>query len=136
MKPILILLLLTTHFLYAQSSGSLAEEFAKLDAHVKNPKKSADEKKKTLETNLLNSLRSSLTHRLTNPKKELKDLKIQDLVSERQPGTNNFFVKYKNYLIAYQFASDPEENLVNPSEEYLLERSPGDDLSANHDDKK
>lgn len=123
-------------FLNAQSSTSLAEEFAKLNEYLKNPKQTAEEKKKILETNVMNSVRNTLAHKFANPRKELKEIKIQDMQTERPEGTNNLFVKYKNYYISYSFVADPEKYLTSPVEESVLEKPAGADLSAAHTDEK
>ncbi|TGL57386.1 hypothetical protein EHQ58_13930 [Leptospira ognonensis] len=123
-------------FLHAQSSTSLAEEFAKLNEYLKNPKQTAEEKKKILETNVMNSVRNTLAHKFANPRKELKEIKIQDMQTERPEGTNNLFVKYKNYYISYSFVADPEKYLTSPVEESVLEKPAGADLSAAHTDEK
>lgn len=87
---------------------------------------------------MVNSVRSTLSKRFSNPKKELKDLKFQDLQTERPEGTNTFYVKYKNYYFQYQFPVDPETYVTLPSEEIVLEKPEGLDLSsgAHKEEKK
>ncbi len=121
---------------YPQSSGSLAEEFAKLDEYIRNQKLSTEERKKIFEANVMNSLRTTLAHKFANPKKELKDLKFQDVQTERPEGTNNLFIKYKNYFISYSFVADPEKFLTSPIEEKVLEKPIGADLNSTHTDEK
>lgn len=132
----LIVLFLSGTGVFPQAIGGLAEEYGKLEEYLRNQKQTPEEKKKILEANVLNSLRSTLAHRLVDPKKELKDLKFQDVQTERLDGTNKLFVKYKNYYIAYLFSVDPESFLISPIEENLLERPVGANLNAAHQDEK
>lgn len=124
--------------LQAQQNTGLAEEFTRLEDHLRNPKLTEEQKKKNFEANLVNSVRSTLSKRFANPKKELKDLKFQDLQTERPEGTNTFYVKYKNYYFQYQFPVDPETYVTLPSEEIVLEKPEGLDLSsgAHKEEKK
>ncbi|TGN18505.1 LIC11625 family surface-exposed protein [Leptospira idonii] len=140
MRKLIVLFLFSFIFtasVSAQASGGLAEEFTKLEDYLRNKKQSPEEKKKIFESNILNSIRITLNRRLADPKKELKDLKIQDVQTERLEGTNNLFVKYKNFYISYSYAVDPEEYLTTPVEEKLLEKPAGADLNASpHQDEK
>ncbi|EOQ90383.1 hypothetical protein LEP1GSC202_3947 [Leptospira yanagawae serovar Saopaulo str. Sao Paulo = ATCC 700523] len=124
--------------LYSQQNSGLTEEFSRLEDHIRNPKISDEQKKKNFEANMVNSVRSTLSKRFSNPKKELKDLKFQDLQTERPEGTNTFYVKYKNYYFQYQFPVDPETYVTLPSEEIVLEKPEGLDLSsgAHKEEKK
>lgn len=124
-------------FVYAEQNAGLAEEFTKLEDYLRNPKLTEEQRKKNFETNLVSSVRSTLSKRLANPKKDLKDLKFQDLQSERSEGTNTFFVKYKNYYFQYLFPVDPETYVTSPSEEIVLEKPEGVDLGSNaHKEEK
>ncbi|EOQ96494.1 hypothetical protein LEP1GSC195_1624 [Leptospira wolbachii serovar Codice str. CDC] len=132
-----ILVLLPVSFVYAQQNAGLAEEFTKLEDYLRNPKLTEDQKKKNFETNMVSSVRSTLSKRLSNPKRDLKDLKFQDLQTERPEGTNTFFVKYKNFYFQYQFPVDPETYITSPSEEIVLEKPDGLDLGSNaHKEEK
>ncbi|TGL74097.1 LIC11625 family surface-exposed protein [Leptospira jelokensis] len=123
--------------LYSQQNTGLAEEFTRLEDHIRNPKLTDEQKKKNFEANLVNSVRSTLSKRFANPKKELKDLKFQDLQTERPEGTNTFYVKYKNFYFQYQFPVDPETYVTLPSEEIVLEKPEGLDLgSGAHKEEK
>jgi hypothetical protein len=120
----------------ATSGKSLAEEFSKLESYLKNRALTPEQKKKNLEGNLLSSLRMTLGHKLENPRKDLKDLKIQDVQSERFSTSNQFFVKYKAYYISYVFPVDPEIYQTSPYEEKILEKPEGADLLGAHSDEK
>lgn len=124
-------------FLFSQQNSGLAEEFSRLEDHLRNPKLTEEQKKKNFESNMVNSVRSTLSKRFANPKKELKELKFQDLQSERREGTNTFYVKYKNYYFQYLFPVDPETYVTSPSEEIVLEKPDGLDLGSNaHKEEK
>lgn len=132
-----IIVLFPVTFVYAQQSTGLAEEFVKLEDYLRNPKITEEQKKKNFETNMVSSVRSTLSKRISNPKKDLKDLKFQDLQTERPEGTNTFFVKYKNFYFQYQFPVDPETYVTSPSEEIVLEKPDGLDLGSNvHKEEK
>ncbi|TGK53737.1 hypothetical protein EHQ16_16905 [Leptospira kanakyensis] len=125
-----IVVLFPVTFIHSQQSTGLAEEFTKLEDYLRNPKLTEEQKKKNFETNMVSSVRSTLSKKLSNPKKDLKDLKFQDLQTERPEGTNTFFVKYKNFYFQYQFPVDPETYVTSPSEEIVLEKPDGLDLGA------
>ncbi|XDD44180.1 hypothetical protein AB3N58_07545 [Leptospira sp. WS60.C2] len=127
---LILLLSVSVTCLSAQQSTGLAEEFTKLEDHIRNPKLTDEQKKKNFEANMVSSVRSTLTKRFSNPKKELKDLKFQDLQTERPEGTNTFYVKYKNFYFQYLFPVDPETYVTLPSEEIVLEKPEGLDLGA------
>ncbi|PJZ45711.1 LIC11625 family surface-exposed protein [Leptospira brenneri] len=133
-----IVVLFPVTFVYSQQNSGLAEEFTKLEDYLRNPKLTEEQKKKNFETNMVSSVRSTLSKKLSNPKKDLKELKFQDLQTERPEGTNTFFVKYKNYYFQYQFPVDPETYVTSPSEEIVLEKPDGLDLSsgAHKEEKK
>lgn len=135
---VLVIVSCTVTVLYSQQSTGLAEEFTKLEDHLRNPKLTEEQKKKNFEANMVSSVRSTLSKRFANPKKELKDLKFQDLQTERPEGTNTFYVKYKNYYFQYQFPVDPETYVTSPIEEIVLEKPEGLDLSsgAHKEEKK
>jgi|JI8StandDraft_1071087.scaffolds.fasta_scaffold03259_3 hypothetical protein len=136
MKRVALVFLFFCNILIAQSSGSLAEEFSKLNDYLKNRESSPEEKKKVLETNVMNSVKITLSHKFSNPKKEFKDLKFQDIQTERPEGTNNLYVKYKNFYISYSFVVDPEKYLASPIEETVLEKPAGADIKTGHTDEK
>ncbi len=135
---LLFLLIVSVTFLSAQQNTGLAEEFTRLEDHLRNPKLTDDQKKKNFEANMVSSVRSTLSKRFANPKKELKDLKFQDLQTERPEGSNTFFVKYKNFYFQYMFPVDPETYVTLPTEEIVLEKPEGLDLGsgAHKEDKK
>ncbi|EMY61860.1 LIC11625 family surface-exposed protein [Leptospira terpstrae] len=132
-----IIILFPVTVIFAQQNSGLAEEFTKLEDYLRNPKLTEEQKKKNFETNMVSSVRSTLSKRLANPKKDLKELKFQDLQTERPEGTNTFFVKYKNYYFQYLFPVDPETYVTSPSEEIVLEKPEGLDLGSNaHKEEK
>ncbi|BDA78948.1 hypothetical protein LPTSP3_g18780 [Leptospira kobayashii] len=138
---VLFLLIFTLFFgqiLFAQAAetGGLAEEFTRLEDYLRNQKLTPEEKKKIFETNVINSLRVTLARKVREPKKELKDLKFQDVKTERPEGTNNLYVKYKNFVISYSYSADPESYYISPFEEKVLEKPNGADLNAAHSDEK
>ncbi|WP_411822733.1 LIC11625 family surface-exposed protein [Leptospira sp. 'Mane'] len=134
---LLIIALFSGQILFAQSAeGGLAEEFTKLEDYLRSQKLTPEEKKKIFETNVINSLKVTLGRKVRESKKELKALKFQDIQTERPVGTNNLYVKYKNYYISYSYTADPESYLISPFEEKVLEKPNGADLNAAHSEEK
>ncbi len=134
---ILLTLVLTMSPLFSQPKSGLAEVYTKLEDSVLNPKLGDADRKKNIERNLLASVRSSLAKKFKDPKKELKDLKFEDLQSEKGEIPNSYFIKYKNYYFSYLFPIDPEKYLTSPVEENVLTKPDGLDLKdSSHKDEK
>lgn len=132
-----ILLSLTMSPLFSQSKSGLAEEYTKLEDHILNPRLSDADRKKNIERNLLSSVRSSLSKKFKDPKKELKELKFEDLQSEKGEIPNSYFIKYKNYYFSYVYPIDPEKYLTSPIEESVLAKPDGLELKdSSHKDEK
>ncbi|MDF3821475.1 hypothetical protein P3G55_16340 [Leptospira sp. 96542] len=133
--PIFLVFMISS--VYGQANSGLAEEYAKVEDYLRNPKSNLEEKKKIFESNLYNSVKMSLSKKFADPKKTLKELKFADLQTEKVEGSYSYYVKYKNYYFTYSFPVDPETYITFPVEETVLEKPDGADLNqaAHKEDK-
>jgi hypothetical protein len=123
---------LTIQPVFSEEVEGLVQEFLEVEDYLSNKKISPEQRKKNLEKNLLDSVKSTLSRKIKAPAKELKELKISDINYERPKSTNKFYVKYKTYYIYYSFTVDPEVYLQTAIEEILYVKPPSFDQSGAH----
>jgi len=94
-------------------------EFSEVEELVKNRKISREYRKQTLEKNLVNAVRFTFLRRYADSTDKVKELTAANISFEQQKGTFNYFIKYKDHYLYYNFAVDPEIYLQVPSDEKL-----------------
>ena len=129
---LLVFVFLSVQPIFSEEVEGLVQEFLEVEDYLSNKKLSAEQRKKNLEKNLLDSVKSTLSRKIPSPAKELKDLKISDINYERPKSTNKFYVKYKSFYIYYSFTVDPEVYLQTAIEEILYVKPPSYDKEAAH----
>jgi len=121
----IIILALSVTLLSAQSilaerilgTPGIISEFSQVEELVKNKKISRDYRKKTLEKNLINAVRFTFLRKYPDYQEKVKDLNPTSISFEQQKGTFNYFLKYKDYFLYYNFAVDPEVYVQIPADE-------------------
>jgi hypothetical protein len=110
----------------------LINEFMEVEDYLSKKKPSPEFRKKMLEKNMLDSLKSTLSKKIKDPKNDLKDLKIEEVDYERQANTFKFYIRYKQYYVFYDFAMDPELFMQLPQTEIIYTRPENYDSNAPH----
>ncbi|WCL47895.1 hypothetical protein [Leptospira sp. GIMC2001] len=116
----------------AEEVQGLVQEFLEVEDYLSKKKPSPEARKKILEKNLLDSVRNTLSRKISAPATELKNLKVSELSYERPANTNKFYIKYKNYYMYYSFSMEPEIYLQLPQEEILYVKPASFDKEAPH----
>lgn len=119
-----ILIVAMPFFLYAGEVKGLIDEFMEVEDFLSKKKPSPEFRKKMLEKNLVDSLKNTLSKKFSNPKEELKDIKIEDIDYERQENTYKYYIRFKEFYIFYEFAMDPEIFIQLPQAEIVYVRPP------------
>jgi hypothetical protein len=131
-RMVILTFILFSSPIFTEEVTGLVQEFLEVEDYLSNKKLSAEQRKKNLERNLLESVKSTLSRKIQAPSREVKDLKISDINYERPKNTNKFYVKYKTYYIYYSFTIDPEIYLQSAIEEILYVKPPSYDKEGAH----
>jgi hypothetical protein len=99
-------------------------EFTQVEELVKNKKITKDYRKKTLEKNLVNAVRFTILKKYPDYQEKVKDLNASSIAFEQQKGTFNYFLKFKEYFLYYNFAVDPELYVQLPADERFYIKNP------------
>jgi len=129
---LLAFLILSVQPAFSEEVEGLVQEFLEVEDYLSNKKLSPEQRKKNLDKNLLESVKSTLSRKIKAGSKELKGLKITDINYERPKNTNKFYVKYKSYYIYYSFTADPEVYLQTAIHEILYVKPPSFDKNGAH----
>jgi hypothetical protein len=119
-------------FLGAEEVKGLVQEFMEVEDFLSKNKPSAEQRKKILEKNLLDSLRSTLSRKYAAGSPEIQKISMNDVNYERPQNTFKFYVKYKSYYIYYSFLTDPELYFQLPQEEILYVKPDSFDKNGPH----
>ena len=109
-----LLILFTTFMListpsFAEEQEGIVSEFRAVEEAIRTQKEDPEKLKAQLQANLLRAMRVSLTRRFFHSRdKYLTDLKIENLSYEKFETTNTYYVKYKSFIVRYDFVRDPE----------------------------
>ena len=116
----------------AERSEGIMTEFRQTEEAIRNRQKTPEARQKTLEENLVRAVRLAIARRFHEEKGELlKDLNAQTMKYENPTSELVYYVKYKNYIVRFDFLRDPEFYLLTPSyEKFLIIGEDGVDHSA------
>lgn len=107
--------------LQAGPKEGIMAEFRAVEEAIR--KKDSDEAilKKTLEDNLLHAMRKAIVRRFYLEKdKYLEELSIENLAYENPTAPNIYYVKYKYFIVRFDFPRDPERYIQSPVYEKFL----------------
>jgi hypothetical protein len=96
-------------------------EFRAVEEGIRKKFRSEKEQQQTLENNLLRALKMSIMRRFYyDSEKYLKDLNINNISWEAPLNPNIYYVKYKYFIVRYDFANDPRFFIQSPVYEKFL----------------
>lgn len=112
---ILILLILIPGSLFAGRQEGVLNQFRAAEEAIRNKQMTPEQRKQTLESNLLRGLREAVTRMFYNDKEEwLKDLNSDNFFYENPTSPKVYYVRYKTLLIRFDFATNPELYVQGP----------------------
>ncbi|MBE7411468.1 MAG: hypothetical protein L6Q54_10855 [Leptospiraceae bacterium] len=117
----------------AEKAPGTMDEFTKVEEYYRNPPASDEQKKKTLEKNLMSAIKISLIKKYIDHESILKDLSSSTIGYEMAPGTFNCYVKYKQFYIFLMYATDPSLYLQTPIEERFYIKPENANLNTSSD---
>ncbi len=107
--------------LFAGPQEGIMSEFRKVEEDIRNAQKTPEARKATLEANLLRAMRLAISRRFHPEKKGiLKDLTAETLAYENPTSDRVYYVKFKTYIVRFDFSRDPEEEIQAPTYEKFL----------------
>ncbi|MBI3394237.1 MAG: hypothetical protein HY042_00200 [Spirochaetia bacterium] len=106
---------------YSDKADGIMAQYRALEESIRGKAKSPEIRKKTLEENLVRAMRN-LVVRLKYDEREalVKDLNAQSIQWENPTAATVFYVKYKTFLVRFDFARDPELYIESPLYEKAL----------------
>lgn len=111
----LISILLIPATLHAGRQEGILRQFRAVEEALRSRKKSAEARKETLENNLERGLREAILRMFYNEKEKwLTDLNPNNFHYENPTSPKVYYVKYKNLLVRFDFATDPEKYYQAP----------------------
>jgi hypothetical protein len=107
--------------LFAGPKEGVMSEFRAVEEGIRKKFRSEKEQQQTLENNLLRALKMSIMRRFYyDSEKYLKDLNINNISWEAPLNPNIYYVKYKYFIVRYDFANDPRFFIQSPVYEKFL----------------
>jgi len=107
--------------LVAGPKEGVMSEFRAVEEGIRKKFRSEKEQQQTLENNLLRALKMSIMRRFYyDSEKYLKDLNINNISWEAPLNPNIYYVKYKYFIVRYDFVNDPRFFLQSPVYEKFL----------------
>ncbi|MDW7975677.1 MAG: hypothetical protein RMI35_03885 [Leptospiraceae bacterium] len=124
MKKIVFLFLiipLSLSYLEAGPKEGVMSEFRAVEEGIRRKFRSEKEQMQTLQNNLLRAMKMAIQRRFFyEGDKYLKDLTIENLSWEAPLGPNIYYVKYKFFIVRFDFANDPRFFIQAPIYEKFL----------------
>jgi hypothetical protein len=107
--------------LFAGPKEGVMSEFRAVEEGIRKKFRSEKEQQQTLENNLLRALKMSIMRRFYyDSEKYLKDLNINNISWEAPLNPNIYYVKYKYFIVRYDFVNDPRFFIQSPVYEKFL----------------
>lgn len=118
---ILIAGLLVPAALSAGRQEGIMTEFRRVEEEIRNQSKTPEARQKTLEGNLMRAVRLAIARRYHDKKVEiLKDLSAETIQYENPTSDMVYYVKFKTYIVRFDFSRDPEMFVQAPTYEKFL----------------
>ncbi len=107
--------------LAAGPQEGIMTEFRATEEAIRNAQKTPEARKRTLEDNLLRAVRLAIARRFHNEKQDfLKDLNPDTMAYENPTSDKVYYVKYKNFIVRFDYSRDPELYTQAPTYEKFL----------------
>lgn len=120
--------------LMAEEQKGIVSEFRAVEEAIRKKDQDPAILKATLQENLIRAMNRSITRRFFHTRdKYLPDLKIENLNYEKFESTNTYYVKFKSFIVRYDFMRDPERFIQAPVYEKFLIMD--DQFDADHQDQ-
>lgn len=116
-----ILLLAVSVPVVAGPQEGVMAEFRAVEEAIRNKQRSPELLKETLENNLLNAMRSAIMRRFYDEKETiLEGISAENIYYENPTSDRIFFVKYKDYIVRFDYSRDPRYFIQRPYNEKFL----------------
>ncbi len=105
----------SSSFLLAGPQKGVMLEFREQEEIIRSKKQSEDYRRKTLNRNILNAVRSVINRSFYYEKEAYyKDLDIKNVAYENPTSSLVYFIKFKNFMARLEYELDPSLNIQNP----------------------
>jgi len=110
MKKLIFLILFSIPaLLFAGREEGVMQEFRSVEDSIRSREVSQEQKTTTLEKNLVRAVKLAVTRRFYHQRKEiLQDISPASLAYESPTSELIYYVRFKNYVIRFDFAKNPE----------------------------
>ncbi len=120
--------------IFAPPKEGVMSEFRAVEEGIRRKFRSEKEQQEILQNNLLRALKMSIMRRFYfDSEKYLKDLNVNNVSWENPLTPNIYYVKYKYFIVRYDFANDPRFFIQAPVYEKFLIM---DEFAENNHDEK
>jgi hypothetical protein len=107
--------------LTAGPQEGIMTEFRATEEAIRNAQKTPEARQKTLEANLMRAVRLAIARRFHDKKMDLlKDLNAETMLYENPTSDKVYYVKYKNFIVRFDYNRDPELFIQAPRYEKFL----------------
>lgn len=116
----LIFIFISLH-LFAGPKEGVMSEFRAVEEGIRKEFRSEKEQQTTLENNLLRAMKMAILRRFYyDSEKYLKELNVNNISWESPTTPNIYYVKYKYFIVRFDFANDPKFFIQSPVYEKFL----------------
>ncbi len=108
-------------FAFAGPREGVAAEFRAVEEGIRKKKHDPEVLRKTLESNLVRAMRAAIQRRFyEDQEKHLEGLSPENLSWEKTFSDNVYFVKFRYFIVRFDFARDPRLFIQAPVYEKFL----------------
>jgi hypothetical protein len=107
--------------LFAGRQEGIMVEFRRIEEAIRNAQKTPEARQRTLEANLDRAVRLAIKRRFHEKRDEiLKDLTAETMLYENPTSELVYYVKYRTYVVRFDFSRNPEMYIQAPVYEKFL----------------